>query len=616
MKPETNPAGRRRVVAGVTAVLAALLVWVGVVAVQASASSPTPTATNAPVTLRIGWVASPPDSMNPFLGINSTAYLIYHLNYDFLVGFDSRTMSPRPELATSWSLSPDNKTWTFYIRKGVTWQDGVPLTARDVAFTFNYIKSNDLTNDTYFTDPMSKIKVINDYELQITTKQPDAVLLTEDLVPIVPEHIWSKISGKAAGSTYANNPPVIGSGPFQVVSWGGGKTITLVANKHYWGGAPKVDRLIFETYTNPTTMVDDLQSGAVDGITGVPPAMFAPLTHTSGITTNLGTSWRFTELAFNCSTSPGSLGNPVCLDEKFRQALGWAINRPQIVEGAFHGYGSVGSTLLPPYSQYHWQPPASATVTYDPQRAKQLLDAAGYKVGADGFRTTKTGKPLTLRLFVATDSAEDQVAARMVSAMLANVGIKTKLSVMDSSALSAAQFNYKGKTFAPNWDLFLWYWTPYIEPDNILSNYLPAWVGSWNDCSWTNPQYTKLCQQEETTIGFAQRKPIIATMQQIFYNSSPYIILDYPYFLEAYNSNKWTGWVHAPSNMPGYSGAVIYDYCNIDTYRFVTLRSVSAAASSHGTAAIVVIVLVVVVVAGGAGYLVVRRRRKAQTEMD
>ena len=186
--------------------------------------------------------------------------MLWHLNYDFLVGFDAKTLEPRPELATSWEVSPDGKTWTFKIRSGVKWQDGEPLTARDVAFTFNYIIDNKLLNLATYTGGITERQGGRRHDRQIiTTDEPKANMLRM-VVPILPEHIWSKVSGKAATTTYQNTPPIVGYGPFQIVEWKKGKFVRLVANPNYWGGKPKIDEVIFELYTNPDTMAPGPQA--------------------------------------------------------------------------------------------------------------------------------------------------------------------------------------------------------------------------------------------------------------------------------------------------------------------------------------------------------------------
>ena len=601
--------GRTLLLTLLTAV-AAVFVLAGV---ALAASSPAP---DAKTTLHIGWVQEP-DNLNPFIGIQGTDYLLWHLNYDFLVGFDAKTLEPRPELATQWEVSPDGKVWTFTIRGDAKWHDGVPVTAKDVAFTFNYINENQLLNLSAYTDGITKAEAVDDTTVKIYTRAPKANIL-QMVVPILPEHIWSKVSGKAATSTYQNKPPIVGDGPFQIVEWQKGKFVRLEANPDYWGGAPKVDEVIFQLYTNPDTMSQDLKLGTIDGAINVPSAQFKQLGSEPGLAANNATSWQFIELGMNCYDSPNSRGNPVLLDPEFRRAVNWAVDREKVVSVAMNGYATVGSTLIVPYSKYHWEPPADSMFTYDPAKANELLDAAGYKdANGDGYRETKEGKKLSLRFYATADSPENQTAGKLIVGWLKDVGVKLELQVLDAGALIDAQYNYKGDTYAPDWDMFIWYWTQDVDPQFMLSIYTPAQIEGWNDCLWTDPEYTKLNAQQSQTIDETARKPIVDQMQQIFYDAAPYAILAYPFQLEAYNTAAWQGWVHVPGDATGeQQGAVLYSYNNIDTYRFVEATAATAAAttSSSNTTLYIVIVIVVLVVVVAALLLLRRARGRTETE--
>jgi peptide/nickel transport system substrate-binding protein len=576
MATRARPAGlliTASLVLVVLAVLAAALCVPG--PAGASSSSPAPA---DKVSLHIGWL-SEPDNLNPFIGIQGVDYMLWHMNYDFLVGFDAKTLEPRPELATAWAVSADGKEWTFTIREGSTWQDGVPVTARDVAFTFNYIVDNQLLNLSTYTNGITKAEVIDDTHVKVYTSAPKANMLRM-VVPILPEHIWSKVSGKAATTSYQNKPPIVGDGPFQVVEWKKGKFVRLEANPDYWGGRPKVDEVVFELYTNPDTMAQDLKLGTIDGALDIPPAQFKPLGAEEGITTSQSTSWNFIELAMNSYDSPDSKGNPVLKDQQFRQAVNWAVDRQKVVDVAYQGYATLGSSLVVPYSKYHWEPPADQAFTYDPEKARQILEAAGYKdVDGDGFRETKDGKQLSLRFYATTDSTQNQTAGKLIVGWLEDVGIKLDFQVIDSGTLINYQYSYTGDTYTPDWDLFIWYWVQDVDPNFIVDIYTPQQIEGWNDCLWTDPEYTKLNEQQATTIDEAQRIPIVQQMQQIFYEGAAYAILDYPYQLEAYNTADWQGWVHVPGEAPGgQEGAVLYSYNNIDTYRFVEPKVAAAAA--------------------------------------
>ncbi len=573
MTARTRPAGLLVKASMVLLLLLVVAAAVGVARAGAS-SSPVP---DEKVTLHIGWVQEP-DNLNPFIGIQGTDYMLWHMNYDFLVGFDAKTLEPRPELATAWEVSPDGKTWTFTIRSDAKWQDGVPVTARDVAFTFNYINDNQLLNLSTYTNGITRAEVVDDTHVKIYTKAPKANMLRM-VVPILPEHIWSKVSAKAATTSYQNKPPIIGDGPFQVVEWQKGKFVRLAANPTYWGGKPKVDEVVLELYTNPDTMAQDLKLGTIDGAVDIPPAQFKPLGNEPGISTSQSTSWSFIELAMNSYDSPDSKGNPVLKDQQFRTAVNWAVDRRKVVDVAYQQYGTVGSSLVVPYSKYHWEPPADQAFTYDPAKANQLLDAAGYKdVNGDGFRETKAGKKLVLRFYATTDSTQNQTAGKLIVGWLRDVGIKLDYQVIDSGALINYQYEYTGNTYTPDWDMFIWYWVEDVDPNFIMDIYTPQQIEGWNDCLWTDPEYTKLNAQQATTIDEKLRIPIVQQMQQLFYQGAAYAILAYPYQLEAYNTDKWQGWVHVPGEAPGgQQGAVIYNYNNIDTYRFVEPKTAATA---------------------------------------
>jgi len=312
------------------------------------------------------------------------------------------------------------------------------------------------------------------------------------------------------------------------VEWQKGEFGGFQASPTYWAGRPKVDEFVFQLYTNPDTMAQDLKLGTIDGAVDVPPAQFKPLGNEEGITTSQSTSWNFIELAMNCYDSPDSKGNPVLLDQQFRQAVNWAVDRQKVVDVAYQQYATLGSTLIVPYSKYHWEPPADQAFTYDPAKANEILDAAGYEdVDGDGFRETKDGKKLSLRFYATTDSVQNQTAAKLIVGWLEDVGIKLNLQVIDAGTLINYQYEYTGDTYTPNWDLFIWYWVQDVDPNFIVDIYTPQQIEGWNDCLWTDPEYTALNEQQKRTIDPAARIPIIQRMQEIFYEGSAYAILAY-----------------------------------------------------------------------------------------
>ena len=600
--------GRRRL--NVTIMLCIVLLSAGLawgIAGSPAGGSPSPAPSAGALKVQFGTTFDA-DNLNPFVGYSGTSYEIFHLNYDFLVGYNT-DLSPRPELATSWETSPDGKVWTFHLRQGVTWQDGEPFTAADVVFTYTYIITNDLTAFTSYTNSIEKIEALDDFTVKMTCSEPKANMLRL-WIPILPEHIWSKIPGKRAGNDYINKPPIVGTGPFQAIEVKKGGYIKLVKNPDYWDtGKPVIDELIIAIYQNADTMTQDLKTGTLDYALGIPAAQFAALATEPSLTTNAADLRYFDELCMNCYDSPDSLGDPVLRDPKFRQAISWAVDKQKIVDFAYGGYATVGQSIITPdVPTYPWAPSAEETFGFDLEKAGQLLDQAGYKdTNGDGVRESK-GKPIDLRLWSRSDDIASQNTGKLVAGWFADIGLKISLQTLDSGAISDALYNYKGDTYAPDYDIYIWGWGEYVDPDYILNVFTTSQIEGWNDPIWSSPEYDKLYDQQARTIDPTQRKPLVDRMQQIFYTEAPFIVTNYEQQLEAYNTDKWEGWTRVPEG----SGPVALINDNIDTY--LNLRPKVAAAeagSSSGGNSLIYYVVIAVVVAAVAvvAVLVLRRGR-------
>jgi peptide/nickel transport system substrate-binding protein len=578
---------------------------------QAEGTSPSPTPSSGKVVLRVGW-GDTVNSTNPLQGYLIAEYEVNHLNYDLLVGYNPSDLSPRPEIATSWTSSNGDKTWIFKIRQGVLWSDGQPLTAKDVAFTFNYIVKNQISGYTMFTAGIIDAVALDDYTVQINCTYPKADILRM-WVPILPEHIWSKIPPKKAVSDFLNKPPVVGSGPFQTVELVRGQYIRLVANKSYWRGAPKVDEIIFNSYENSNTMVDELKSGALDVIMGIPSAQFVPLQNTKGITVVSGIAKGFYELGFNCYPGATSKGNPVLKDPKFRQALNYAVDKQKILDVAFLGHGTVATSVIqpgyfPPSSDFHWTPPAELAYSFDLTKAGDMLTAAGYPL-QNGVRVDKQGKPIKLRLEALSNMKENQTAGKLIASWFEQLGLKIDYSVVDDGTLIGQQYNYVGDKFEPDYDMFLWNWTGLgIDPNFILSVFLTSQIGNWSDCAFSNAEYDKLYTQQSQTVDQQQRKAIIYQMEQLLWEQTPYVTTVYGTDTAAYSDN-WTGWVRSPAQ-----GGIVYSADNIDSWLTVHPKSAEVGTTSKGSGTLVVIVIVcaVIVVIGLGIYFVARSRRRVE----
>jgi peptide/nickel transport system substrate-binding protein len=580
------------------------LAW-GITATAGASSSPSPAAEK--VVFRVGTMQDI-DSLNPFAGVTVAAYEMFHLNYDMLTGF-AADGSVRPEIADSWESSEDGLTWTFKIHPGIMWQDGVPLTAKDVAFTYNYIIDNELSAYTSSTVSIKNAEAVDDSTVVFHLSKPKATMLRL-WIPIVPEHIWSKIPGDKA-STYNSNPPVIGSGPFQTIEVKKGSYIRLAANKDYWKGAPKIDEAIIQVYTNQDTMAMDLKSGALDVAVQLPAAQFNALKGEPGITAKAALFRYFVELAMNVYDNDNSQANPVLRDLKFRQAISWAVDKQKIIDTALSGYGDVGQSIIGPFTDYAWTPTPEETFGYDMAKAAQMLDEAGYKDSdGDGVREDKQGKPIELRLWTRSESPDQQRAGKLIAGSFEELGLKIVLSVENDGTINDGIYAYKGDTYAPDYDLFIWGWGGTADPGYQLGSFISSQIEWWNDACWSNAEYDSLYDQQDAEMDPAAREQQVQRMQQIFYADAPYAVLYYPKYLTAYNSDKWEGWVP----YPGEEGLVVLQNDNIDTY--VQVRPKTATTDTPSSSSSTLWIVIGVVVAAIVIVLVVvllRRGRQSET---
>ena len=596
--------------ASILLLAATILLGLGATASPAE-ESPSPPA--GPLTLRIGWT-NDLTSLNLFLGgLSPSDFEAYQLNYDFLVGFDAATLDPKPALATSWSVSDDGLVWTFELRRDVTWSDGEAFTAEDVAFTINFIVeqgANFYSSNVMFID---EAVAIDDDTVQVRCTDPKADMLGTGLL-ILPEHIWSKVGMKAAFSKFQNPAPIVGTGPFQVVEWKRGDYVRMQANKSYWGGAPTVDELLFTYYTNPDSMVYDLESGKQDVIVNVPEAQFEKLSQDSKIATIAANQGFVEQLFFNCYQDGASKGAPVLRDPAFRRALNFAVDKKKLVTLGFSDLAISGTTVIPPgYTAFpwHWDPGAEA-FPFDLEMAAAALDEAGYTDGdGDGVREAD-GKPISLHLLARSQSPGEQRAAKLIAGWFEDIGIDVKLSVVDEGVYLDTIYNVnEAGDLAPDFDMLL-YWTGSgPDPGMTLGFETSDQIGWWSVAYWGSKDYDDLWDEQSTTIDRQARKAIVWEMQKLVNDESPYITIVDTRVLQAYRADDWTGWVTSPVD-----GGVVMTWYSHDTY--VNLKPSEAEAVEAGSSWMLPVVLVVVGIAAVAvvAILLVRRRGRKSVEVE
>jgi peptide/nickel transport system substrate-binding protein len=510
------------------------------------------------------------ETLNPWHSITVADYEIFQVQYELLVSFDAN-LKPAPGFADTWESSDDRMTHTFHVRSGMKWSDGQPATCEDARWTYQFVL--DVVNgetgyvgsgylEPYLTNAGLKAVSCNGPNLVVTTEFP-TTLITQAYVPILPKHVWSQYTEDQIGNAeaegfFTNEPPVVGSGPYVAVEWKAGEFIRMARNDNYWGPRGVPDQIIFQTFATEESMVQALRNGEVDYVRGTGANQFDALKTEPNIRLSEGYANGYTYLSFNTrAVHPGYNGSTSALeDQKFRDALGFAINRQELIDKVLNGHGVVGTTHIPPY-HVNWHVEPANPRTFDIAQANTKLDAAGYAKGTDGIRVDKEGKPINLRL-TWPDSEDHSADAQFIKGWFEQIGIGVDAFVTEEGKLLDDLLGPDYDTgYTADWDFYMWGWTGDPDPMSLLSFFTEDQIAAGiNDCFYVDPRYDELFGLQQRATDEAQRKANIAEMQQLFYDAACYHILYYDSELHAQRTDKFTGWVNQPPD----TGTPLFGY--------------------------------------------------------
>ena len=492
-------------------------------------------------TLKVGW-SSEPDTMNPVTSYSTEAAEVLQLVYDKLSDYDAQ-LNVIPGLAEKTTAAQDG-TITYQLRSGVTWHDGKPFSADDVVFTYSMIHDQGNSQYAQWLEEMTDVVAQGDSTVVVSFAKPQA-FDPALAIPILPAHIWKGMSASDL-QKFSNDTPV-GTGPYTFGAWDRGQSVTVKRNEKFWGTKPAATTIIWVLYQNEDVMAQGLQAGAVDVLTEVPPTIWDGLSGGSVKPVSLP-GFSFHHIGFNVSTNPKSGGNPLLLDRTVRQAISLSVDRNQLVQIALAGHGKPGSVLLPPaFGEYQLQVPADQQWNANPEKAKQLLDTAGYsKTTSDGTRLSPDGKPLEFRLIAIESTTVDVRAAQLFRDAAKAVGVKLDLQTMDENTLGNTVYNAD----APDWDIFVWGWDSGVnDPDYMLGIVLSNQIGGNNDVYYANPSYDHLYDEQATELDHTKRVDLVHQAQQMFYDDCAYLVMWYQDKLQAYRTDRWTGWADTPGGI-------------------------------------------------------------------
>jgi peptide/nickel transport system substrate-binding protein len=383
--------------------------------------------------------------------------------------------------------------------------------------------------------------------------------------------------------------------------------LTRVANENWGGDELGVDRVIFRYFSNPDAMVAALQSGEIDAAHSVPPSAVDQLEADGDIEVITGLQGGFEELAMNAGAAEGQ-PHPALTDIEFRKAINHALDKQGAVDDLWFGLSEVASTISVG-ADLKWVPeiPEDEQFLYDPAKATEILDAAGYvDTNGDGFREMPGGgENIVLRHAVNTDTDRGSAVGELFSGWMKAIGIDVDLSSYDQDQLFEV-------IVEGSYDTFFWGWTPFVDPNPMLSYWTEAELGNFNDANWSDPRYEELYVQQQQETDEAKRIEIVHEMVRIIYDNAAYPVLWYSPDIQAYRTDTFEGWVRQPADV----GPVMFSQTSPS---YALLTPVDGGGGDDGgglgTGVIIGIAAVVLVVLAGGG-LAMSRKRKTVDERE
>jgi len=448
-----------------------------------------------------------PGQFNPGITTAGGTHFVTGNIYNGLLMLDER-FNPQPDLAESWTVSPDGTTYTFNLAHGVTWHDGQPFTSADVKYTFeNVLLQYHARTKAGLETVLAGIDTPDDCTVVMRFNQPYGPLLQRlDVVeaPILPKHVYE---GTDIQNNPANNQP-IGTGPFKFAEYSKGDRVRLVRNENYFKpGLPYLDELVFRIIPQATTATLAFEAGEVDYLISVPGPDMGRLQAVPGVTiatTSAGSGGSNCQdtLVYNLRRAPMS-------SLEVRQAFAYAIDRQQITDEVRFGQGR--AAISPISSALGWaHNPNVPRYPLDLAKANELLDQAGYPMQAGGSRFSVTFPHPT----------SYARAGEVIRANLAAVGVDVVLQPLEVNAANEqtyvkADFDIGYGSYCNGPDPEVGVTRAYVS-----SNIRPAPFA--NGAAYSNPRVDDLFTQAAGTVDRSQRAALYAEIQNILVQEVPY----------------------------------------------------------------------------------------------
>lgn len=473
-------------------------------------------------TLDIAWPGGI-NNIHPMGWLTIPDFDAVRMMYEPLVSVDDQARAI-PHLA-DWETSDDGATYTWNVKEGVTWHDGEPLTAEDVAFTFRFIKEYDWpylgSLSEVLADP-SEFEVRDETTVVTPLSRPYSALpLTlADLGLVVPKHVWEGMENPTEASN-TENP--IGSGPFTFEERKQDQYLQFSVNEDYWGETPDYDEVIIKIVPSTDDQILSLKKGETDLTRLSAGPQIDDVKSADNVDVVEAGSTFIRYIAFQTQEKPFD-------DPNVRKAVAYALNRDQLIELVHGGYATKASSVLASGLEFY-QNPDVPSYDYDVEQAKSLLSDNGYEMQGD-VRVTPDGNEMSYEFPIQNTGSWPRLA-NLIKRQLSQIGINLEVVSMESNSYTdRVTVNHDFKITVSDWRLW-------FDPDPFLS---PSFEqdGTLNYAEYNNDEFDQLMQKQRKATDPEKRKEHLYRAQEIIAEELPWYTMFYPDLLFAMNSGNWT----------------------------------------------------------------------------
>lgn len=471
-------------------------------------------------------------NLNPTLQPRTPDANVHALIYSFLI-IPTEDLSYVGDLATDWTVSEDGLQYTFTIREDATWHDGEPVTAEDVVFTFtslvhpdyiggadgrmgSVVGAADYRNGA--ADSVAGLYAEGDYTVVFELETPNAAFLANMYYNILPEHVLGDVNPGEWDRTDFNTNP-IGSGRYQFVRWESGQFIELDKYTDYYGEQSNIDKVIVR-FGDDTTLSAALVNGEIDVLYNMSVAELDTVEAVSGVSAYFYEQMSMYYIGLNQL-------NEHLSDLRVRQALSHGLNKPRMVETV---YGDTAVATDDIFPVNHWSHSENVTVyEYDVEKAKSLLEEAGYTMGSNGYYE-KDGETLHVR-YDLVESNDGRQMAQLVQQYWREIGVETEIITQDFATLAFSKLFPKDgdsprAVTADDFDAYTLGFGVEVDPDEYREYFVTAdGVGSWNFITYSNADVDRLFEEQLLKTDEDERTAAFHEISEIISEDIPWIPL-------------------------------------------------------------------------------------------